>query len=254
MKHLKTCVALIGLLSMASTSSQAAVAFDATDRGWYDIDGTHNNFELNYIVGALQGGAPFTADVRNFFVFDLTSLSGTVTSATLRLWNPADNPATTTNENGFISNQNPLPLNERTEIYRINDVTTPVVDLVAGNPGDNDPIGVARFNDLGDGVVYGSHVASTADNGTFVQIALNSAAISAINAHAGGLFAVGGNITTLDDLTTNTEALFRFTNGIPLGDTQLLLTTAPVPEPETYALMLAGLGLVGFAARRRKCG
>jgi len=27
--------------------------------------------------------------------------------------------------------------------------------------------------------------------------------------------------------------------------------SAPVPEPETYALMLAGLGLVGFAARRR---
>ena len=27
---------------------------------------------------------------------------------------------------------------------------------------------------------------------------------------------------------------------------------APVPETETYALMLAGLGLVGFAARRRK--
>jgi hypothetical protein len=27
---------------------------------------------------------------------------------------------------------------------------------------------------------------------------------------------------------------------------------APVPEPETYAMLLAGLGLVGFAARRRK--
>ncbi|MES2500826.1 MAG: PEP-CTERM sorting domain-containing protein [Pseudomonadota bacterium] len=27
---------------------------------------------------------------------------------------------------------------------------------------------------------------------------------------------------------------------------------APVPEPETYALLLAGLGLVGFAARRRQ--
>lgn len=28
-------------------------------------------------------------------------------------------------------------------------------------------------------------------------------------------------------------------------------TLAPVPEPETYAMMLAGLGLVGFAVRRR---
>lgn len=29
-------------------------------------------------------------------------------------------------------------------------------------------------------------------------------------------------------------------------------TVAPVPEPETYAMMLAGLGLLGVAARRRK--
>ena len=27
---------------------------------------------------------------------------------------------------------------------------------------------------------------------------------------------------------------------------------APIPEPETYAMMLAGLGLIGFIARRRK--
>jgi len=29
-------------------------------------------------------------------------------------------------------------------------------------------------------------------------------------------------------------------------------STPPVPEPETYVLLMAGLGLVGFAARRRK--
>jgi hypothetical protein len=31
-----------------------------------------------------------------------------------------------------------------------------------------------------------------------------------------------------------------------------IMVAAPVPEPETYAMMLAGLGLLGFAARRRK--
>ena len=30
------------------------------------------------------------------------------------------------------------------------------------------------------------------------------------------------------------------------------ITAAPVPEPETYAMMLAGLGLLGAIARRRK--
>jgi hypothetical protein len=29
------------------------------------------------------------------------------------------------------------------------------------------------------------------------------------------------------------------------------VSIAPVPEPETWAMMAAGLGLVGFAARRR---
>ena len=28
--------------------------------------------------------------------------------------------------------------------------------------------------------------------------------------------------------------------------------TAPVPEPESWAMLVAGLGLIGFAARRRR--
>ena len=32
----------------------------------------------------------------------------------------------------------------------------------------------------------------------------------------------------------------------------LLSQTIPIPEPSTYALMLGGLGLIGFMARRRR--
>ena len=39
--------------------------------------------------------------------------------------------------------------------------------------------------------------------------------------------------------------------GPVIDDVRVSFVSAPVPEPETYALMLAGLGLVGFAARRR---
>ena len=38
----------------------------------------------------------------------------------------------------------------------------------------------------------------------------------------------------------------------PNPKSQLIVLTAPVPEPETYAMMLAGLGLLGFVARRKK--
>lgn len=36
---------------------------------------------------------------------------------------------------------------------------------------------------------------------------------------------------------------FEQTRGVPV-----------IPEPETYALMLAGLGALGWVARRRKAG
>lgn len=41
-------------------------------------------------------------------------------------------------------------------------------------------------------------------------------------------------------------------NAVYLDDVQFTLTTAPVPEPETYALLIAGLGVVGAIARRRR--
>jgi hypothetical protein len=42
-------------------------------------------------------------------------------------------------------------------------------------------------------------------------------------------------------------------NHLITGDTyQFSIIPTPVPEPETYGMMMAGLGLIGFIARRRK--
>lgn len=46
---------------------------------------------------------------------------------------------------------------------------------------------------------------------------------------------------------------FTSSEGFLMADRPLLsVEVAPVPEPETYALMFAGLGLIGWASRRAK--
>ncbi|MCP4635082.1 MAG: PEP-CTERM sorting domain-containing protein [Methyloversatilis sp.] len=68
-----------------------------------------------------------------------------------------------------------------------------------------------------------------------------------------GLFLVKTNATAY---TLGNKAIGYFQAGeegqAPAGGfISGFVPTAPVPEPETYALMLAGLGLIGLAARRR---
>lgn len=42
------------------------------------------------------------------------------------------------------------------------------------------------------------------------------------------------------------------TTAVPGGEIRTFFALAPVPEPETYALMLGGLGLLSLALRRRR--
>ena len=57
-------------------------------------------------------------------------------------------------------------------------------------------------------------------------------------------FGASGSSMSLDQLALATVAV-PTTPSIPTGP------IAAVPEPETYAMMIAGLGLMGFVARRR---
>ena len=73
-----------------------------------------------------------------------------------------------------------------------------------------------------------------------------------------GFISLGDNGSISFNLTslTSTAGLFMYIGEVgdngEVAGSNFDLRTTPVPEPETYALMLAGLGVMTFLARRRK--
>ncbi len=55
-----------------------------------------------------------------------------------------------------------------------------------------------------------------------------------------------------NDVGDRVRVLNLYTNAAYTSHSQDQLYMVPVPEPETYAMMLAGLGLIGFVANRRR--
>jgi len=160
-----------------------------TDSGWYTDGGAHTLGNANYLVG--KCGTLYCSDnttiFRNFFVFDLAFVPGTILTATL----VAENP-----DSGFESNQS-------SETWTIYEVSTPIDTLV------NSTSSVAIYDDLGSGMVFGSTQITADDNGELVTVALNNDALSELNSAIGQKFAVGGAITTLED---NDQVEWAFAN------------------------------------------
>jgi len=72
-------------------------------------------------------------------------------------------------------------------------------------------------------------------------------------------FTIGGTGLTLASLEQNAALQFfaadiisGTTGNTGVVDASVALPPTSVPEPETYAMLLAGLGMMGFVARRRK--
>ncbi len=131
-------------------ASAATTTLSEVDRGWYDSTGYHLTGNTNYYVG--EGSIyeePTAGEYRNWFVFDLSGISDTILSATLRLENTSyDSP-------------------DSTETYTLFDITTSLSSLTGGSGG------VSAFNDLGGGTSYGFQTVSSADDFSLVDISLN---------------------------------------------------------------------------------
>jgi hypothetical protein len=114
--------------------------------------------------------------------------------------------------------------------------------------------GLAAFDDLGRGTVFGSLDVTAAQAQGPQEFNLNPDALNAINNARGGLFAMGAAITSLrsgpGDEVVNFVSLGL--NPYPLA--QLVGTVAPeavIPVPAAFWLFGSGLiGLAAFAKRR----
>jgi hypothetical protein len=250
MKSLRKIISALCFITLAAPMTAQAIAVDAADRGWYRYNYSNGQIEasagnINYLAGLGLVSANALGAYRNYFAFDLGAYAGqTFSAATLSIYNPkAGDPNGSPTIGGFYQTQaaaNAAPY----ETYELRQISSDIGNLL------NASAGWTGFNDLGDGLVFGSYTATLLDNGTFIEIVLNNAGLAALNEAVGGMFVLGGRLNSVD-LNLGAQTLFGYSNQNNLADTQLILTQA-VSEPESIALLLAGLGMISFVARRRK--
>lgn len=188
-------LALIVLLPLATpVNADTTVTLNAVDSGWYKPDGSHNADNDNYIAGKVST----VGELRNFFVFDLSSVHGPITSATLRILQPSA---------GYNSVDDH-------ETYSTFDVSTPVAELMATNDSRTD-----IHNDLGTGNSFGFTQVFDPSNNVIIELNLNPLGLAALNA-SNGLFAIGGAITSL----RGQDDEYIFGGSDATGTRQLVLT------------------------------
>ena len=211
-------VGIAGLLLLLGGMARAeTLTLNAVSQGWYD-QGTpntdyHDPNNPRYLVGRFQG--PY---FHNFFVFDLTGVAGKITNATLALNSGTIVGGDETYEMHAVEHPRQSPVRRRQ--WRRQHLRRP-----------------DGWRSYGSGAILGS-----APN-TPVNIPLSAAFVSAANA-AGGPFAIGGGLTTLNLNSTFDQYVF----GSGTDPAQLVLTIAP--EPASLVLLsMAAASL--FALRRR---
>ena len=156
--------------------------------------------------------------------------------------------------------------------YYFPDLSTPYAAAANGNYLVDSAVEVADVVDGHGTIDFGSDgfVISFTDSSSFSSAAFNGFVISDISSTLNPFssFSLVSNTSVVgtptlsfdsDHLYINWEGL-SFTSGNLVfsvtsfadNDNIVIDTISAVPEPETYAMLLAGLGLVGYTVRRRK--
>jgi hypothetical protein len=192
------------LVLLASTASHAATTLDFELKGIFSEQGLNNAAFGAGPGNVLVGKSGTLPPTRNYFVFDLAQFDQLVYSASLVVEMPF---------RGYNSPQG-------TETWALYDVTSDIAILQ--NQFSIDP---SVYVDLGSGTEYGAEEVTQAEQFMDVVVDLNASALSDLNASRGGLFAIGGALTTLDG---GQESLFGFSNNSHRA--QLVLNQAPPAE------------------------
>lgn len=195
------------------------------NQGWWSNTTTNNNpTNDNYIAGNPND------NFRSFFSFDLSGISGTVTSAQFDVRRY---------------------LQSGTVILGLWDVSTAASTLISTRSNISSP---SIFADLGSGTSYGSFTVTTGASADILTFTLNAAALADINAEVGiGYFSIGAALQGPGTIFSNSSDEPGNSGGARNSIQNLVLTVEPagaVPEPGSFAL--AGLALLSAGVARRQ--
>jgi hypothetical protein len=204
-----------------SVSAQAStVEVLAFDMGTYDWDGEHVPDRTGVFIDEYF--------VRNFFVFDFS---------TVVLDNIQSAKFVVDNNYGELA-----PGYSMT--FKLSQLSTSVSQLIAGATNRID-----IYNDLADGIVYGSRtLSSLAGTESDFAIDFNADGLAALK-NANVRWGFGGSLSSTDP--AQQSLLFGDVYSAKLVITYADVTTTPVPEPDTTGMLMLG-GLLLGATRLRK--
>lgn len=226
------------------------------------------NYSAGYEASCTDGGGgcapPFTPMQRkNYFVFgDLSAVTAPVTSAKLKLFNPAGGYESGDASETYVVGATdpgmiPSVLDKITAMgmvmmaEEIDDPSDPLVGaamMLYGELADSLGMGMMFGDPVPGGVVIASAVMTAADDASVVEVTFTPDGVMYLNelVDMGLPIVLGGAVTTADP-PTFPQSVFGFTSGATVPTPTLELEI--LPEPGTLGVVVAGV--LGLAARRK---